>query len=186
MKLLSEMNNDELWRLFPITLSNHDESWAEYYKTEKGLIVQSIGTDNIVRVNHIGSTAVPNLLAKPTIDILVEIHHNVDLKILQDSLEETGYIFSAQPDKPAPHMMFMKGYTPQGFAEKVFHLHLRYFGDWDELYFRDYLISHPEAAEKYGELKLLLKEKYEHDRDGYTEAKSDFIAKVVAKARNEL
>ena len=186
MKLLSEMDNEELWRLFPVILSKYDESWAEYYETEKELIVQSIGIDIIVRINHIGSTAVPNLIAKPTIDILVEICHNTDLKFLKDRLDEAGYIFSEQPGKPAPHMMFMKGYTPQGFADKIFHLHVRYFGDWDELYFRDYLISHPDTAEKYGKLKLRLKEKYKHDRDGYTQAKSDFINKVVAKGRDEL
>ena len=81
--------------------------------------------------------------------------------------------------------MFTKGYTPSGFDEKVFHLHVRYFGDWDELYFRDYLIAHPDDATKYGELKLNLKERYEHDRNEYTKAKSDFINACVSKARLE-
>ena len=68
-------------------------------------------------------------------------------------------------------MSFNKGYTEEGFAEKVFHLHLRYFGDNDELYFRDYLNERPDIAEKYEQLKLSLWKKYEHDRDGYTEAR---------------
>lgn len=82
-------------------------------------------------------------------------------------------------------MMFMKGYTLNGFEEKVFHLHVRYLGDWNELYFRDYLIQHPEVAKQYGKLKLELKDKFQHDRDAYTEAKADFIKKHTNLAREE-
>ena len=63
------------------------------------------------------------------------------------------------------------GYTDNGFAEKVYHLHLRLEGDHDELYFRDYLIEYPQAAKEYEQLKLSLWKQFEHDRDGYTAAK---------------
>ena len=66
----------------------------------------------------------------------------------------------------------------QGFAEKVFHLHLRYYGDNDEVYFRDYLNEHAEIAKLYEEMKLNLWKQYEHDRDGYTEAKREFVKKI--------
>jgi GrpB-like predicted nucleotidyltransferase (UPF0157 family) len=81
--------------------------------------------------------------------------------------------------------VFNKGYTKEGFAEKVYHLHVRYYGDWNELYFKDYLIKHPEVAKEYGELKLKLKDKNEHDRDGYTDAKTDFVLKYTQKAKEE-
>lgn len=81
-------------------------------------------------------------------------------------------------------MMFMKGYTPEGFKGQAYHLHVRYTGDWGELYFRDYLIAHPETAKEYGELKLLLMQQYKHNRDVYTEAKGDFIRKITAIAKN--
>jgi GrpB-like predicted nucleotidyltransferase (UPF0157 family) len=58
-------------------------------------------------------------------------------------------------------------------------------GDWDELYFRDYLQVHPEIAEQYGVLKQSLKERFEHDRDAYTEAKTTFVQKYSQKARDE-
>ena len=80
-------------------------------------------------------------------------------------------------------LSFNKGYTKDGFAEKVFHLHLRYQGDNDELYFRDYLREHPEVAKDYERLKLGLWEKYEYNRDAYTDAKSDFIRKYTQKAK---
>ena len=78
---------------------------------------------------------------------------------------------------------FNKGYTENGFAEKVFHLHLRYIKDNSELYFRDYLIEHPDVASEYEKMKLKLWKKYEHDRDGYTNAKTEFIQKYTQKAR---
>lgn len=70
-------------------------------------------------------------------------------------------------------------------AEKVYHLHVRYKDDWNELYFRDYLMDHPEVAKEYENLKLKLWKKYEHNRDGYTEAKSEFILKYTKKAREQ-
>lgn len=81
-------------------------------------------------------------------------------------------------------MSFNKGYTEDGFAEKVFHLHLRYLGDNDELYFRDYMLDNSIEAKQYEALKLSLWKKYEHDRDGYTNAKSEFILKYTDKAKN--
>lgn len=77
---------------------------------------------------------------------------------------------------------FNKGYMPDGFAQRVFHLHLRTFGDHDELYFRDYLNEHPETAKEYEKLKLSLWKPYEHDRDGYTEQKVGFVSKVTRLA----
>ena len=64
-------------------------------------------------------------------------------------------------------------------------IHVRYAGDWDELYFRDYLLTHPETTAEYGALKQKLKNNYEHDRDSYTEAKGEFIRKISAEARRK-
>lgn len=80
-------------------------------------------------------------------------------------------------------LSFNKGYTENGFAERVFHLHLRYSGDNDELYFRDYLIEYPKVAKEYEELKLMLWKEYEHNRDGYTNAKTTFVKKYTAQAK---
>nr|WP_286128089.1 GrpB family protein [Atopobium sp. BS2] len=70
-------------------------------------------------------------------------------------------------------------YTEEGFADRVFHLHLRLTGDNDELYFRDYLCDHPEDAENYQLLKLSLWKKFEYNRDAYTDAKGDFIKRCT-------
>ncbi|MBK5719877.1 GrpB family protein [Dysgonomonas sp. Marseille-P4677] len=185
MKELKDLTNEELWQLFPIVLSEHKDYWTDDYNLEEQLLMEVIGTGNIARINHIGSTSVPQLLSKPTIDILLEIKQAADTDSLIKRIESIGYIYTYQPNNPTPHMMFMKGYTLNGFEEKVFHLHVRYFGDWDELYFRDYLKQYPEVAKQYGQLKLELKDKFQHDRDAYTEAKTDFIRKYTNLGRKE-
>lgn len=185
-KALDEMTNEKRWRLFPIIVSAHNPAWKEKYISEKAVIEEAIGIDNITRINHIGSTAVPDLVAKPTIDILVEINGVANTEKLVSDMKEAGYIYSPQPDNPAPHMMFMKGYTSEGFKGQAYHVHVRYRGDWDELYFRDYLLLHPDVAEEYGKLKLELKQKFEYDRDAYTYAKTDFIKWYTKLARLEM
>ena len=180
------MTNEELWALFPIILSEHRAEWTKFYEQEKDTIISALGTKNISRINHIGSTSVPGLIAKPTIDILLEIPTDADIPSLTAALISAGYICNTQPNNPAPHLMFMKGYTPQGFRGQAVHLHVRFPGDWDELYFRDYLRSHPQTAKSYGKLKQNLQLRYEHDRDAYTEAKTDFIQEATRLARKEM
>lgn len=182
-KPLSEMTNEELWALFPIVLSEYNPEWPWWYEVEKKVIMGALGENSIFRICHYGSTSVSGLTAKPTVDILLEIREDTDLDSLTQALEQTGYITSLQPDNPPPHLLFKKGYTPAGFAEKVFHLHVRYPGDWHELYFRDWLREHPEDANEYAALKLSLKDQFKHDRNGYTEAKGAFIRAVTEKAR---
>ena len=77
---------------------------------------------------------------------------------------------------------FNKGYTPAGYADKVFHIHFHRIGDNDEILFRDFLIAHPEVAEEYEKLKLSLLPKYKNDRDGYTEAKTKFVRMAIKRA----
>ena len=94
-------------------------------------------------------------------------------------MECGGYICMAESDN---RISFNKGYTPAGYAEKVFHIHFHKTGDNDEILFRDYLIAHPEVAKEYEILKLSLLPKYKNDRDGYTEAKSEFVLQIIKRA----
>ena len=186
-RALAEMTQKERSVLFPIVLCEHDPAWAEWFAKEKANIERLIGLDCIFHITHYGSTAVPGLLAKPTVDILVEIKTDTNVKELKDAMPYPEYIQMPESDNadvPPLHLMYVKGYTENGFAEKVYHIHVRYPGDWDEIYFRDYLIAHPEAADAYAALKQSLKEQFEHDRDGYTDAKGEFINAVTKRARN--
>jgi GrpB-like predicted nucleotidyltransferase (UPF0157 family) len=78
-------------------------------------------------------------------------------------------------------MDFNKGYTPDGFAKRVFHLHLREIGDHDELYFQDYLNEQPEIAKAYEQLKLSIWKPFEHDRDGYAARKTEFYTELYTE-----
>lgn len=111
------MSNEELWELFPIILTEHQKDWERLYKLEEQQLRAIVGK-NIVRIRHIGSTAVKDLIAKPTIDILLEIDGKTNIEELIVKIQSTGYIYTHQPESPAPHMMLMKGYTPQGFRGK--------------------------------------------------------------------
>jgi GrpB-like predicted nucleotidyltransferase (UPF0157 family) len=84
---------------------------------------------------------------------------------------------------PEYRLDLCKGYTPQGFADRVFHLHIRYPGDWDEIVFRDFLKQNPEKAQEYAALKIGLQKQFKHNRDAYTKAKGDFIRACVEEAR---
>jgi len=183
-KPLMEMTNEELWQLFPVILSGHHPEWEELYREERNMLRQIFGRENIRRISHIGSTAVDGLIAKPTIDVLVEIMDETDVGDLIRKMEDAGYIYLPQPGNPPPHIMFIKGYTPHGFEGQVYHVHVRYAGDWDELYFRDYLRDHPATAIEYGQLKQNLLEEYKNNRDGYTDAKGDFIRQITSLARS--
>lgn len=184
-KELSEMSLEELWQLFPIILKEHNPEYSSWYLEEKESLVNIIGKNNIARINHIGSTSVKGLIAKPTVDILLEVNNDCEVEALKEKLSNNGWILMSCSNDPELRMVFNKGYTKYGFAEKVFHLHLRYFNDWNELYFRDYLRLNKEVADEYGKLKLSLKDKYEHNRDGYTEAKTEFIMKYTKGAREK-
>ncbi len=180
MKKLSEMTLEELWDLFPIILTEHKPYWADWYDEEVALL--KIILPPSTEYHHIGSTAIEGIWAKPIIDILIVVKSSSELKDTAAILQENGYIVMSVNDK---RISLNKGYTENGFAEKVFHLHLRLENDTDEIYFKDYLNSHFEVAKAYEKLKLELWKKYERNRDAYTEAKTEFIKKYTQLAKQD-
>ena len=177
---LEEMSLEELWQLFPIFLREHQDEWKDWYAEERLRLLSFLPEHQIVRLSHIGSTSVKTIWAKPIVDIMLEIPIETDMAAMRESLLKNGYLLMSESQG---RMSFNKGYTPSGFAERVFHLHLRYEGDHDELYFRDYLQEHPAVAKDYEKLKLSLWKQYEHNRDAYTEAKTDFIKNYTDEAK---
>lgn len=174
-KKLSEMTLEELWRMFPIFLVEHRSCWAEWYRDEVAAL--KIILPRGVTYHHVGSTAVPGIMAKPIVDILVVVDSCEQMAKAAELLQASGeYIVMSMS---ASRISLNKGYTDDGFAERVFHLHIRLKGDTDEILFRDYLIAHPQIAKEYESLKLRLWKQYEHDRDGYTDAKTEFVTKYT-------
>lgn len=181
-KELSEMTLEELWKLFPIYLVEPNYSlWHQYYEEEKERILGFLNIKN-VKIHHIGSTAIKGIWAKPIIDILLEVPNDSSLEKAKTMLISNGYICMLEQKT---RKSFNRGYTKDGFAEKVFHLHLREYGDRDEVYFRNYMNKNETLKKEYEKLKLSLLPEYKYDRDGYTNAKTSFIMKYTNIAKQE-
>ena len=180
-KKFEQMSLKELWQLFPIFLVKHNKEWTKWYEEERKSILSALPSKSTKRISHIGSTAISGIWAKNIVDILVEVNDKADLDFVKNTLINKGWLCMNMTEA---RITLNKGYTEQGFAERVFHLHIRIVGDNDELYFRDYLNEHKEIDKEYEVLKLSLWKKFEHDRDGYTEAKTDFIRKYTNLAKS--
>ncbi len=182
-KKLSEMSLEELWELFPIYLTEHQDCWSEWYEEEQNILKNILPTRLGLQIYHIGSTAIHGIWAKPIVDILIELPDSAALVMAKELLVKNDYICMSESDK---RISLNKGYTEKGFAERVFHIHLRLLNDKDEIYFRDYLNEHAKIAEAYEKLKFNLWKRYEHDRDQYTAEKTEFVNKYTSLAKQNL
>lgn len=177
---IENMSLEELWDLFPIIFVENKDSFKNIYLEEENNLKSLLGND-IKRISHIGSTSLKNIKTKPIIDILIEI--NFDNKDnIKDNLLKNGYILM---NENTNKISLNKGYTINGYADKVFHIHLKNYGDCDELYFRDYLNENEQKAKEYEKLKLELYNKYKTNRDLYTKGKTDFINEIVNLAKEK-
>ena len=183
VKDLHKMTTDELGQLFLIIITDYNPDWPRLAIIESNKIVDIVGQEFISRIEHIGSTAVPGLCAKPTIDFLLEILEIINCDLLIKQLEEIDYHFIPKLENPAPHMMFAKGYSESGITGQTFHIHVRYPGDWDEIIFRDYLIKNQLVKADYAKLKRKLANEYKNDREKYTDRKTTFIKNATLTAR---
>lgn len=180
-KKLSEMSLKELWQLFPIFLTAHQDCWKEQYEEEKKLLNDILPSGEVLRISHIGSTSVAQYGQSLLLIFLWKYLKNM---ICRRSKKSCFAWYTCMSESDG-RISLNKGYTEVGFAAKVYHVHLRYAGDHDELYFRDYLMDHSDIAREYEKLKIGLWKKYEHNRDGYTQAKTAFILKYTQRAKQE-
>ena len=169
----------------PVVILAYNPQWPAMYEAEKDRILQAIG-DKIVAIEHVGSTAVPRLGAKPIIDVMAAVRHMSDSKDCVQPLRELGYEYFFYPEFPE-RCFFRDG----SMGEGPHHLHMTEFMSefWEEkLLFRDYLRAHGGTAQEYYELKTKWAVEYGQDREkyeAYTEAKTLFIQSVLKKARAE-
>jgi GrpB-like predicted nucleotidyltransferase (UPF0157 family)/predicted RNA-binding protein associated with RNAse of E/G family len=167
----------------PVIIVDYDPRWPTIYSKEKDQIFCAVG-DKVVAIEHVGSTAIPGLGAKPIIDIMVAVRQLSDAKKCIEPLRSIGYEYVPEYEKELPERRyFQKG--PKGVRNKHFHLHMvQHGGDfWKRhLMFRGYLRCHPDAAQQYCELKRKLAEKDALDREAYTDAKTAFIESILTQA----
>lgn len=96
------MTTEELGFLFPIELQAFSANWAKLYETEKGQITCSFSQNEIIAIDHIGSTAIPGIKAKPIIDILLQVSENIHPDNLKSQFTKLGYECIHKPDPPLP------------------------------------------------------------------------------------
>jgi GrpB-like predicted nucleotidyltransferase (UPF0157 family) len=159
----------------------YQSEWARLFDEERRLIEVAIGL-RARGIEHVGSTAVEGLVAKPIIDITVAVAEVADVAACVEPLASLGYEFKGEDEIPE-HFLFGKG-----VPLRTHHLHMVGLDSefWrDHLLFRDYLRRNRETADEYARLKLQLAAQFAHEREAYTQAKSPFIKRVLeaAKAR---
>ena len=156
-KRLQDMTLQELWELFPIEIVDYNPAWPVWAKDEIKYLEELLA-QFAPKIQHIGSTAIPGIMAKSIIDILVELSLKDNKAAIIGIMNNAGYILMNESDD---RLSFNKGYTSNGYAEKVYHIHFHEVGE-------------------YQTLKLSLLPKYKNDHDGYTNAKTAFVNKILA------
>ena len=166
-----------------IELVAPDPEWPQRFQDEAARLRTVIPGDLLIGLDHIGSTAIPGIPAKPIIDVLAAV---TDLQAARERLVEplaqAGYAF--WDDNPATDRLFFVKGLPPSAPRRTHHLHIMELGATTRrhLAFRDYLRAHPEEAARYAGLKATLAERYRDDREAYTEAKTAYVERVLAKA----
>lgn len=161
----------------PINIVAYDPEWPARFEEERPALADTIGGFATGGIHHVGSTAVPDLDAKPIIDILIGVESLDASRPTFDPLARLGYMY-------APYLADeMHWFCKPNPSRRTHHLHLapvsgrRYR---DELDFRDQLRANPDLAQRYADLKRSLAHRFERDREGYTQAKTTSISEILA------
>jgi GrpB-like predicted nucleotidyltransferase (UPF0157 family) len=163
----------------PVFIVPYDEAWPSRFDDERALLQPALAPWLVAPIEHIGSTAVPGLDAKPVIDILAPVASLDGSRDALAILAALGYVYF-------PYRVDVMHWLCKPSDEvRTHHLHLVPFGSalWQErLAFRDYLRAHADVAAEYAALKYALAECYRLDREKYTDAKEPFVRRVLALA----
>jgi len=161
-----------------VEVKSHDNKWFNKYEKEKKKI-NNIYKDILVDIHHIGSTAIPNIKAKPVIDILVVVEDINKVDQYDNLMQELGY------EPKGEFGIENRRFFQKGGNYRSHHVHIFEKGDQEikkHLNFRDYLRAHPAKAKQYSKLKESLAEQYPYNIDKYIEGKNDFIQEIDREA----
>ncbi len=165
----------------PIRLVPHDLAWPAAFAAEQRRLL-SLFPLELRAVEHIGSTAIPGMPAKPIVDMLAGVDSMAAADALFEQVLLHGYATSRAFNEMLPdRRWFMRSVE----GRRTHHLHIVVFGGptWQRhLLFRDRLRSNAALAQSYARLKSELAARFEHDREAYTDAKSAFVASVLSVA----
>ncbi|HPE15061.1 MAG TPA: GrpB family protein [Bacilli bacterium] len=165
-----------------VELEDYNSNWKEDYEREEK-ILKEVLKDRIIEIHHIGSTSIVGLKAKPVIDILIVINSLEEITEIENLLKDYDYSNRGQQGVNDRYF-FAKG--PEDARSHYIHFtepkSNTYF---NQVYFKRYLIEHPDYIKKYCDLKQELAEKYADERPKYTQGKNEFITNVINLAKEE-
>ena len=165
-----------------VIVKDYNFDYPKMYQEEEKKI-KKILKDNLVFIEHIGSTSIPNLKSKPIIDILISVNSLEDVDLKKNEFEKNGYEYMGE------FGIKNRRYLRKGGYERTHQIHI--FHKDDEfnlnrhLAFKKYLLTHPDVCKEYGDLKEKLALKFPYDIDGYCDGKEEFIKKHEALALKE-
>lgn len=168
-----------------IILSDYDPAWPTLFAQERGRVAEVLGS-MVIGIEHVGSTAVPGLVAKPIIDLLITVRSLPAIK--QDciqALQTLGYMYLPESEAWLPDEMLFRKTAGKQWTH---HLHVMEPTSprWEEfVLIRDYLRAHRDIASAYGQLKYALALVFGEDIVGYRDAKRPFVRAVLTRARGE-
>lgn len=159
-----------------VRLAPHDPRWNTLYLEEKEKLV-GLWKDKALDIQHVGSTSIPNILAKPILDIVIGVEDLSASDAMQPAMAGIGYDYPRDVGIPAD-LIYGKG-TPR---THLVHVVVLNSSQWHQyIVFRDTLCAHPSIAAAYEKLKRELAQMYGDDRAKYTEAKGDFVGDVMRR-----
>lgn len=166
-------------RAMNITVTNYDENWIQLFK-EEAVKIREVLSDEIVDIHHIGSTAVPDLQAKPIVDIMPTVKDIERLDTYNTKMAEIGYEPLGENGIPG------RRYYRKGGENRTHQIHIfqadNHFEIERHLAVRDYFRAHHKDVIEYGKLKEQLAKEFPKDIEGYCDGKDDFVKKLERKA----
>ena len=171
------MANDE------IILEQYNQEWPAKAEEEIDLIKARCSFSWLKTIQHFGSTAIKNIMAKPVLDILIGVEDIEQARELIPVLESMNYLFW-QDNPKKDRLFFVKNMPPYG-EKRTHHVHIfenSHYEYFARPLFCDYLNEHQDVAAQYENLKISLAAEYSKNRESYTEAKTEFIRKIMQKA----
>jgi GrpB-like predicted nucleotidyltransferase (UPF0157 family) len=163
----------------------YDLEWPATASMEINQLRAVLPSSKIIDIQHVGSTAIPGMAAKPIVDIQIAVHSLEEMKVLAvPALQKLGYEYWYENPDPE-RMFFVKGMPPFG-KKRTHHIHILEPASkhWHgKINFRDYVIAHPEIAKEYQQLKVKLAEQFTYDREEYTNAKGEFVNRILKLAQ---
>jgi GrpB-like predicted nucleotidyltransferase (UPF0157 family) len=167
-----------------VRLAPYDPGWGRLYEAERARLRAAVG-EHVLDIQHVGSTALPGIVAKPILDIAIAVRSFEAAYACVAPIEALGYAYKGENGIPRRHYFVRR--DPET-GRTLVHLHMNELDgpDWEnQILFRDYLLAHPEAAAQYAALKCDLAAQYPHDREAYTDAKAPFIQHILRLARSD-